>query len=272
MLYQINQFLQFYAKAVTRYQIHSPFVFDLVQAVLEDDRYYYAYRDVEAIRAAMLHSDALLQVTDYGAGGQYGRHSTRPLRQIAANAASRPRQGRMLFRLIQHFRPDKILELGASVGVSTMYIAAAARQARLIALEGCPQTAAVCRTNLDALGLTNADIQTGAFDTTLTPALQQLDQVDWVFFDGDHRPEPTLRYFETCLGHAHGQTVFVFDDVYWSPGMTRAWEVVQNHPGVRLTVDFFDLSLAFIRPEFRGKQHICVIPAQWKPGAKFITK
>jgi predicted O-methyltransferase YrrM len=272
MLYQISQFILFYLKAVTRYQTHSPFVFTLAQAVYDDDRFYYAFRDVERLRSGMLQSDTILQVVDYGAGGHQNRHKKRLLRQIVRNAASQPRQGKMLFRLVQHFHPDKILELGASVGVGTMYIAAAAGRARFIALEGCPETASVCRTNLGILGINNTDVIDGPFEQTLAPALSQLGSVDWVFFDGDHRPEQTLRYFEACLEYAHSQTVFVFDDIYWSPGMTRAWKTIQNHPMVSGTVDFFDLGLVFFRPEFREKQHIRLIPEQWKPGAKYITR
>lgn len=47
--------------------------------------------------------------------------------------------------------------------------------------------------------------------------------------------------------------------------MTEAWEAIKNHPKVTLTLDFFDLSLVFIRPNLREKQHFCVVPYYWKP-------
>lgn len=55
--YRFRQFLNFYRQAATKYQLHSPFVFELANAVLEDTRWYYAFRDVEALRRRMLDSD-----------------------------------------------------------------------------------------------------------------------------------------------------------------------------------------------------------------------
>jgi predicted O-methyltransferase YrrM len=262
LLIQVRQFLKFYWNAVTCYQLHSPFVFGLANAVLEDKRWFYAFRDVELVRRKMLKSDARLELHDLGTGAA-PRSAT--VRLVARRAASSARQGRMLFRLADWAAPAAMLELGTSLGVSTMYLASGKRNARFISIEGCADCALVARANLDALGLQHAEVMTGDFGKTLSKALEQLQSPDLIFFDGNHRPEPTLRYFETCLAHAHDRTVFVFDDAYWSPGMTRAWDQIRQHPRVTLSVDFFDLSLVFINPEFREKQHFKIVPKAWKP-------
>ncbi|GAB4490786.1 MAG: class I SAM-dependent methyltransferase [Saprospiraceae bacterium] len=262
LIFRFRQFLKFYWNAVTKYQLHSPFVFDLVNAVLEDERWYYAFRDVERVRGKMLESAVKLEVTDFGTG-KTKRHAS--VRQVARQSSSSPRQGRMLFRLANWASPTTVLELGTSLGVGAMYLASGMRSAKFITLEGCADFAQVARTNLEILELKNAEVVTGEFDQTLPQVLQNLQKLDFVFFDGNHRPEPTLRYFETCLPFSHENTVFVFDDAYWSPDMTQAWEQIKQHPRVTLTVDFFDLSLAFIASEFREKQHFKVVPKTWKP-------
>ena len=263
--FRIRQWLHFYSRAVTKYQLHSPFVFDLANAVLEDDRWYYAFRDVEAVRNQMLTSDAQLEVVDYGAGHSGSRTGKITVRKVARDAASSRRQGQMLFRLADWARPRKVLELGGSLGIGTMYLAAAVRSARVVSLEGCPDYAKVARINLDLLDLKNVSVLIGEFDHTLPKALETLQKPGLVFIDGNHRPEPTLRYFEACLASAGPDTVFVFDDIYWSPGMLQAWKKIQEHPRVTLTVDMFDLSLAFINPDLREKQHFSVVPVSWKP-------
>ena len=262
LFYRFRQFLNFYLSAVTKYQLHSPFVFELANAVLDDERWYYAFRDVERIRKEMLTSDVKLEITDYGTGGAK-RHAT--VRLVARRAGSSLRQGRMLFRLANWAAPKTMLEFGTSLGVSAMYLASGMRSARLVSLEGCADCAAVARANLGILDLKNAEVVEGEFDKSLPKALERLQSLDFIFFDGNHRPEPTLRYFQTCLPFTHDKTIFVFDDAYWSPGMTQAWEQIKQNPRVTLTVDFFDLSLAFINPEFRDKQHFKVVPAAWKP-------
>ena len=262
LFYRLLRFSGFYLNAVTRYQLHSPFVFGLVNAVLEDRRWYYAFRDVERIRSKMLESSVALELTDLGTG-----HSNRraTVRQVARQSGSSMRQGRLLFRLANWAAPATMLEFGTSVGLGAMYLASGMRSARLVTMEGSADCAAVARTNLRILDLNNAEVLTGDFSAVLPEALKRLQSLDLIFFDGNHRPEPTLQYFESCLPHAAAHTVFVFDDAYWSPGMTRAWEQIKQHPRVTLTVDFFDLSLAFINPEFREQQHFKVVPKAWKP-------
>ena len=254
--------MKFYRDAVTKYQLHSPFVFELVQAVLEDGRWYYAFRDVEHMRNQMLASAVKLEMTDFGTGNTTRSAS---VRLVARRAGSSPHQGRMLLPLTKWSSPDTMLELGTSLGIGTMYLASGMRSAQFVTLEGCADCARVARANLDLLRLDNVEVMEGEFDATLPGALERLRQLDFAFFDGNHRPEPTLRYFEQCLPFAHSKTMFVFDDAHWSPGMTQAWEQIKQHPRVTLTVDFFDLSLAFINPEFREKQHFKVVPSGWKP-------
>lgn len=171
----------------------------------------------------------------------------------------------MIFRLANWASPKTILELGTSLGVGAMYLASGMRSARFITLEGCTDFARVARTNLEILDLRNVEVVTGEFDTTLPQVLQNLQKLDFVFLDGNHRSEPTLRYFETCLPFSQEKTVFVFDDAHWSSGMAQVWEQIKQHPRVTLTVDFFEISLAFINPEFREKQHFKIVPKTWKP-------
>jgi predicted O-methyltransferase YrrM len=233
----------------------------LAHVVLDDRRWYYAFRDVEIIRHKMLSSEARLDVQDFGAGAS----RTRALAEIARRAASSARQGRQLFRLANWANPATILELGTAVGIGALYLQSGARSSRLITLEGSPALAAVARANLDALGFQNQlKILSGPFENNLQPALDQLQVLDFAYFDGNHRQAPTLAYFEKCLGYAQAKTVFVFDDVHWSEDMEAAWQQIQQHPRVTLTVDFWDLSLVFINPDFKQVQHLKIVPSSWK--------
>lgn len=267
--FQIGEFIRFYSTAVTKYQLHSPFVFELSTAILEDERWYYAFQDIEILRQKMVASGLAVNVVDYGVGATDSSGATeskRSVRSIALRAASSVRQGRMLFRIANHLQPGTLLELGTSVGIGSMYLASAGQKSKLITLEGSPELAHIARMNLEYLGLSDrAEVREGSFEQTLQGALADLKKLDLVFLDGNHRPEPTLRYFEACLAFAHEKTVFVLDDVHWSPGMAEAWQKIRAHPRVRLSLDFFELSLVFIDPDFREKQHLNIVPAMWKP-------
>ena len=266
--YRALQFIRFYRSAETRYQVHSPFVFEWVDAVLEDERWYYAFEDIEAIRAKMLNSTVEVEVLQYhtASGDATPLRIKQPLRQIARLSASAPAQGRRLFRLAQWLKPERMLELGTSLGIGTLYLGAAARKARFITLEGSEACTHVARANLGILGLNHqVEVVPGLFQDTLPAALITLGQVDMVFFDGHHRRVPTLEYLEAVLPYVHDRTVLVFDDIYWSPEMTAAWKQIRQHPRITLTVDCYDLAFAFVNPDFKAKQHLRVVPRAWKP-------
>lgn len=266
-IHRTRAIFAFYRRALTKYQLHSPFVFGLADAVLEDRRLFYAYRDVEAVRDAMRKRQTVLSVEDFGtgAGDQTKVVQEKTLGWLVRRSASSPEQGRRLFRLANWAKPTTILELGTATGISAMYLASAAREATFISLEGSAALAGVARENLALLGLKNTTVLSGEFGETLPQALSSLSSLDFVYFDGNHRPIPTLQYFEQCLPFAHDQTVFVFDDIHWSPGMTEAWRQLQAHPRTTLTVDLYDLALVFINPDFKEKQHLSVVPSKWKP-------
>ncbi len=267
--FQIGEFFRFYHTAITKYQLHSPFVFELACALLEDERWFYAFGDVEVMRDKLLKSDLALSIVDYGSGGVQDSapgNKKRSVRHVARQWGSSAAQGQMLFRLANHLQPKKMLELGTSVGIGAMYLASAVQEARFISLEGSAEMAQVARMNLEWLGLLkNIEIREGPFEQTLKIALGDLQSPDFIFFDGNHQQAPTLRYFEESLSFARPKTVFVFDDMHWSADRAEAWARIKNHPQVTLTLDFFELSLAFMDPDFREKQHFDILPARWKP-------
>ena len=67
------RFIKFYFRAKTKYRVHSPFVFDFVNEVLEDDRTFYVFREAEILRGQLLESKDSAQVTDFGAGSHGGK-------------------------------------------------------------------------------------------------------------------------------------------------------------------------------------------------------
>ena len=255
MVHQLLAYLRFWLRSGNAHGLHSPFVFGLYTSVVRHTGLFGAYEAIEDRRRQLLSSPASIHVTDFGAGSHTGAGQQRRVADIARTAAKPRPLAQLLFRLVNYFRPATILELGTSLGLTTAYLAAASSQQRVITLEGCPNVAAVARETFAALSLGNIEIIEGNIDHTLAPTLAALGApVDFVFFDGNHRYEPTLRYFEHCLAHRTDESVFVFDDIHWSADMERAWEVIKAHPDVRLTVDLFYIGVVFFRKN-QPKQH-----------------
>ena len=249
-MYQLFAYLRYWLRSGNAHGLHSPFVYGLYTTVIRHDGEFRAYGRIEWRRRKLLQSAEKITVTDFGAGSQVaGAGGTqRRVSAIARHAAKPPRLAQLLFRLVNHFQPATTLELGTSLGLTTAYLAAASSRQQVITFEGCPSTAAVARETFTRLRLRNVRLVEGNLDQTLPATLAALNKpVDFVFFDGNHRYEPTLRYFEQCLANAHENSVFVLDDIHWSAEMERAWDAIKAHPAVTVTVDLFYVGLVFFR-------------------------
>lgn len=93
------------------------------------------------------------------------------------------------------------------------------------------------------------DLRVGNFDELLPQILSGLPELDFLFIDGNHTREATLRYFHMALAKRHPGTVLIFDDIYWSEGMKDAWKTIKRHPEVRVTVDLFYIGLVFFKQD-----------------------
>lgn len=241
------KYFRYWLSAKNAHGIHSPFVFELYNDVINKKGSYYAFDRIEQLRKKLLASKKEIDVTDLGAG----RSGKRTIGEIASRSAKSKKYCELLFRIAYNMKPNTILELGTSLGISTSYLASADANAKVITIEGCTNTAHEAKKNIEALGLKNIESVVGNFNTELPTVLSRLpkDGCQLVFIDGNHRKEPTLNYFNHCLAYANNDSIFIFDDIHWSEDMEEAWEVIKKHPQVTVTIDLFFLGLVFFRKE-----------------------
>ena len=237
--------------------MHSPFVFDFIRNVLHNGKGYALLPAIEARRRALLGDRRLLEVEDMGAGSRINTAKQKEVRAIAKAALKSPRLAQVLYRLVRHYQPQSIIELGTSLGITTSYLASAA-PGRVATIEGSSAVAAIAREGFEQLGLHNIDLHTGNFDSVLPKLLSATDTIDLAYIDGNHRYAPTINYFQQFLKVAHPGTILVFDDIHWSEEMERAWAEIKTHEAVAYTIDIFFLGFVFFRKDFRVKQDFVI--------------
>jgi len=238
--------------------IHSPFVYDFTRKVLDDRVRPEASGRIEALRKRLRKDRRPLEVRDLGAGSTAGGGAVRTVADIARSAAKPARYGRLLHRTAAYLGCRSAVELCTSLGISTCYLATVPGMQKVVTLEGAPAVLRVAEAHFEEMGLDNVRTLEGDFGSTLGQALSEMAGPDLVFFDGNHRYEPTVDYFRQCLAQAGDRTVFIFDDIHWSPGMEQAWDEIRHHPRVRCTIDLFFLGIVLFRSEFREKQHFTI--------------
>src|SRR5690349_19172562 len=144
---------------------------------------------IEALRNLMLLSPEPLAITDYGAGkeaaldtgsepGAQVRHTSVRTLSDMTRSSKKPHWARLLFHVVRALQPQTCLEMGACVGISASYQAAALElngAGRLITLEGAEPLAARTERTLQELGLSHrAEVRLGQFTDTLAGVLSEL--------------------------------------------------------------------------------------------------
>ena len=241
----IYDYIKYLLKAKDEYSLHSPFLFEFYTKVVKDKSISYSFQEIEGLRKQLLQYERIIQITDFGAGSKLYLSNNRKIKDIAKNSQKSPKLGQFLHRIIEFYNYKNILDLGTSFGLTTAYLSSKIDDNQIITFEGCQETAKVAQENFDKLFLKNIEIVVGNIDQTLPEKLKEISSLDFVFFDANHRFEPTIRYFEQCLAKTHGGSCFVFDDIYWSNEMKEAWQYIKNHPSVTVTLDFFWLGIVF---------------------------
>lgn len=223
--------------------IHSPFIYSLIREVFLLKHSHSIFSAIETRRKELKKIKATIEVKDLGAGSKKQLSAKRVVAQIAHTSLTHPKYCRLLYGIAKHYKLNKIMELGTSLGISAGYLAKAATHVTTI--EACHNIAAIAKETFTQIEATNITLINKPFDDALDDELIKKQQFDLIFFDGNHTKEATLKYFNTCLQLKHSGSVFIFDDIYWSEDMFEAWTAIKADKNVSLSIDIYKFGLVF---------------------------
>ncbi len=258
-LFQVKSFFEYQLKARYKkgYGLHSPFVFNLVREVIYCNYPFYAFDSINYYRKKLSTSSEVINIVDYGTGSNMLGAKNRKVSHLVKRSSIQIKYGELLFRIINELKPESILELGTSIGVSTAYLALSDTRRKVTTIEGCAETAKVAGQLFKELQCDNIQQVIGQFRDVLPELVAKQSKLGLVFFDGHHQKQATLDYFNVCLTKAENDTIFVFDDIHWSKGMEEAWHIIYSHPQVTVSLDLFQFGIIFFKKECQ-KQHFIV--------------
>lgn len=261
MLFLIKSYLKFLWYSKNEHAVHSPFVFNLITKCFYDRKPKSEYQVLKNYRNSLLENTNTIEVTDFGAGSKVFKSNTRQITKIAKTAGITRKRAELLFRITTYFQPQRILEIGTSLGLATSALSLGSRsvgtEGKITTLEGCTETARIAQEQFEKLGLTNINSVVSEFLTYFKNQDPKPKTQNLIYFDGNHSKKATLDYFELLLPTINNESVWIFDDIHWSKEMEEAWGIIQKHPKVTVTIDTFQWGLVFFRRE-QPKEHFVI--------------
>lgn len=201
--------------------IHSPFAFDLITSVLYGRYHYYAYGELCEVRG-----------------------------RISGNLPRYPKRvDELLFRIVNRFQPERVVEAGTGSGLSIRYMAAAKQNARYVAMGGERDEAVAAM--LEAAGVEYRTSADEALATDFKDLMQHISSVDLLHIAHTREYEEV---FEEALKHVSSRSLVIVEGIYESKAKQAWWQRVVADSRTGVTFDLYEMGLVFFDTS-RPKQH-----------------
>lgn len=149
--------------------------------------------------------------------------------------------GRQISRYIKHLGVTDIFEIGTCAGIGAAYMCSAAEangRVRFHGLEGVEEKRQLALATLDQFcPNTEVTIHPGHFDDSFEPAVQAASPLRFVYLDGRHQREPSIRMFNRCVDAMPDGGVILCDDLDHNT-MGDCRKKFRNHPRVESHLTF----------------------------------
>ena len=247
------KYLMHCISSVTR-KVDGEFMDEFTNHILRNKTILPEHQAIESHRHALCRNHTLIASASFGAGSR-SRGEATTIGYMAQTASVNPKYGRLLFWLVRHYQPAQVIELGTALGISSLYMAMANKNTRIITIEGNPQLAEMAMLGFNAHGLTNITLIHKTFEDALPVVLPTLTGSTLIFIDGNHTREATVRYYQ-LLGENSGKNqIMVLDDINWSYPMSQAWDAIVRSKQKGLVIDLFRLGIIFEDRENNGQKY-----------------
>lgn len=253
MIFQIKAYLKFLWHSKNEHAVHSPFVFLLLTKCWYDKKSKPHYITLDNYRKILLANNESIEITDLETEPKVFKNNLQQISNIAKTAGISKKRAQLLFRIIQYFQPNNILEIGSSLGLATSAIALGNPKAKITALENCSNKMKQCKLHLQKFNINNVNYTTTKFDDYLKTEVN-LSTFDFIYFNGNHSKKTTLAHFESLLSTVTNDSVWIFNAIHRSLEMEEAWEIIKQNPKVKVTIDSFQWGFVFFRKE-QMKEH-----------------
>lgn len=243
----MNKWAQIYRMLFHRkgHGVHSPFVFDLITHVIEQPLHYYHYKEMDLVR---LHLQLNVQPIIYQ-GKPCAVQSY--LRKYGVSR----KEGELLFRLANHYKPHSILTMGSSMGLLPLYLTGYSSKACCITLEKNDEIALVAQEALKKRENRQIRIYPGLYEQSLPDALQELGEIDFLHISKALTTKELDALYHQCIPHMHDETIVMIGGIRDTSDKQKYWQQRCKDSQITTSVDLYRSGLIFFRPQLHKRMY-----------------
>lgn len=234
------------------HSLQSPFLFQVYQNALNPSlRKKVSNQKTEVLRRRLQNDPRSINASGFGSGSSMSVKQSKQVSNIVKSGITSRKQSEILVNLIEHFKCQKVLELGTSLGINAIYLSVGATVEQLTTVEGNKEIADIAKDNFNEWGVLNIHLINSDIDQFLA---QSSELFDCIYIDANHTYQATIEYFKSSLTLMSDSGLIVLDDINWSPYMRRAWEDLISQFPNHLYVENDKLGIVFVNVELE-KNH-----------------
>ena len=203
-----------------------------------------SFKECEEYRQSSLKNETLISYEIFGINRK------EMVKNICKKGASKIKFCQLLYFIINNLNSSSVLEIGTNLGVSGTYILKALQNqtaGKFITMEGIPELCKISSKQFSSIVVNSKyEIKQGLYDYTFPILLKENHLFDFIFIDGNHNKQSTLDYFNLLKEKTSNTSVFIFDDINWSKGMIKAWNIIKNDNDVNYSIDLYQQGIVII--------------------------
>ena len=249
LLFRLKSYLCYFFKAKNSNYLHSPFIFGLYNQLQESIR----EPELEVIhkyRKFLKEKEQPISLKE-----KDGTIFTISIALRYKKTSISSQYGKILRGLQKYIQAKNILELGTSLGVSSLYLSSESAKVATIDINDIGEKMVKEFFNSNSKNYKLPYFHIGDFKSILPIYLEQNEDIDFVFIDGDHTYTSTIDNTLKIIPNLSQNSCIVLDDIRWNYDMYRAWEELKSKSIFNYTIDIGRIGILMKINNHSPKQH-----------------
>lgn len=240
----------FQSKHRRGYGVHSPSVFRLITLVIEERLPYYSYFLIEKIRYLSNRKGVDVFLSEEGELFEKNKVCLAKWGQLGIA------YDQILFRLVNYYKPKTIVELGTTMGFSTLYLATPNSQAHVITLSEKKEISDLAKNNFKKSSVCNILLKEGGIESNFRKLIQEQVQFDFLSINCTMLPRGFYSYCNTLLQTGSFGGVIVINEPYFWESNRDDLKKIKLHDQVRVVIDLFHIVILILDSNLQKEEFV----------------